>query len=84
MSLIDSIIISDGSLSRFKMGLLSHCVITAFLSVIFLLLGKGLAYLSLNNNFGGVNLDLWDDIVSRHVKPGALLGIPLNVVDYDY
>ena len=64
------------------MGLLSPCVTATFLSVIFLFVGKGQTYLSPNNDFGGVNLDLWDDIVSRHVKPGALLGITLNVVDY--
>ena len=74
--------ILDSRLSRSNMGLLSPCVTATFLSVIFLFVGKGQTYLSPNNDFGGVNLDLWDDIVSRHVKPGALLGITLNVVDY--
>ena len=64
------------------MGLLLSFKLTTFLYVLFLFIGNGLAQLSPNNDFAGVDLDLWDDIVSRHVRPGALLGIPLNVVDY--
>jgi hypothetical protein len=30
----------------------------------------------------GVDYDSWDAVLKAHVKPGALMGVSLNVVDY--
>lgn len=29
-----------------------------------------------------ITFTLWDNVLKRHVKPGTLMGIPINIVDY--
>ena len=59
-----------------------HHILVFVLYELLLFVGLGGTHLLNEYDLGGVDLDLWDKIVSTHVRHGALLGVPLNVVDY--